>query len=102
MKNDEIDTLFHIRAAIKTFYFIVLLYQYFYVLPLKRRIPSECIKTQVISREIVEEKEHYIHSVGIMMLFTNLFIILFREVDNCIKTAFFYGYTEIYLFNIVI
>lgn len=45
---------------------------------------------------------HYIQSVGIMMILTNLFIILYREVNNCAKTAFYYGYTEIYLFNIII
>lgn len=36
------------------------------------------------------------------MLLTNLVIILLREYINSMKTAFYFGFSEVYLFNIII
>lgn len=52
--------------------------------------------------DIVHEKLKYVERIGTGMIFANLLILLIRECRNANKDAFFFGFSDIYLFNIIL
>jgi hypothetical protein len=44
----------------------------------------------------------YVQNVGTAMVVSNIILILLREYMHSHKTAFYYGFSEVYLLNILI
>jgi signal transduction histidine kinase/CheY-like chemotaxis protein len=82
-------------------YLLVLIYNYLLVLPKKRVIPLECIRTQKLSKKMVREKDFYLESIGYFMVSVNLFTLIFRVFIHS-KNMRYYVFSEAYLFSIFI